>query len=92
MNTLGQRVFIDVDDQVKPQAGNQVVAKTRHFGKFPGGINMQQGERHIAGPKGFSGQVQHDGRVLADGIKHARFFKAGGHFPDDEDAFCFELF
>jgi len=42
--------------------------------------------------KGFAGQVQHYCGVFPDGIEHDRVVELGCNFPDDVDAFSFQLF
>ena len=84
--------FIDVHDQVKPELLRYMVPERDHVPELPGGINMQQRERWLARVEGFQGKMQHHGRILADGVKHDRVVELGGHFPNDVDAFGFQLF
>ena len=52
---------------------------------------MQQGKGRRRRVKGLAGQVQHDRRILADGIEHHRVAEFGHHFAHDMDAFGFKL-
>src|SRR5690606_19188033 len=70
IDAAGDAFGVDVHQQLQPEAARRLVAKFDHFAKFPGGVDMQQGEGRFGRIKRFQGQVQHDGAVLADGIKH----------------------
>ena len=66
------------------------VAERDHVAELPGGIDVQQRERRLAGREGLQGQVQHHAAVLADRIEHHRPFELGGDLADDVDALGLE--
>ena len=80
-----------MDDQVEAAFGRHPVAELDHLAEFPGGVDVQQGKRRRGRVKGLAGQVQHDRRILADGVEHHRVVEFGHHFADDVDAFGFQL-
>ena len=84
-------VLVDVDDEIEPELARRAVAEGDHVAKLPGGVDMQQGERQLAGMKGLARQMQHHRRVLADGIEHHRLGAFGRDLADDVDRFGLEL-
>ena len=84
-------LLVDMDDQVHAGLFSHLVAELDHFAEFPGGIDVHQRKGWLAGVKGFAGQVQHHGRILAYRIEHHRALKFGSDFTDDVDTFSFEL-
>jgi hypothetical protein len=48
---------------------------------------MQQRERRRGRVEGLLGQMQHRGRILADGVQHHRSLALGHHLAQDVDAF-----
>ncbi len=78
--------------QIEPHVLNHPIAEFVHGLEFPAGVHVEYRERQLAGKEGLAGQVQHHGRILADGIQHDRIVELGGHFTDDVDAFRLKLF
>ena len=62
-----------------------------HLAEFPLGIDMHQGKRNPARLEGLMRQVQHHGRILADGVQHHRVFELGRDLSNDVDALGFQL-
>ncbi len=52
---------------------------------------MQQGEGELARIESFQCQMQHHGRVFANGIEHHRLVKFSSHFPDYMNTLSFQL-
>ena len=83
--------FVDMHDQVKSAFGGHLVSERDHFTELPRGVHVQKRKGGKGREKGLAGKVQHDCRVLADGIEHHRVAEFGDHFADDMDAFGFKL-
>ena len=64
------------------------VAELQHFLELPLRVDVHQREWRLAWGKGFLSQPDHDGRILADAVKHDRVFKLRSHLADDIDGFC----
>ena len=90
-DVLGDAVWIDPDQELEPDFLGHALAERDHFVEFPARVDMHERERDFAGKEGFLGEPEHDGGVFADGIEHDRVLEFGGDFPDDMDAFSFEL-
>jgi hypothetical protein len=78
-------------NQIQIMLIDQPIAEARHLGKFPGSINVQQGEWYLSRSKCFAGKMQHDRRILTNRIAHAGIIEAGGHFSHDMNTFGFQL-
>ena len=66
------------------------VTKFDHLMKLPCGVDMEKWKGDFFGIKGFSGEMQHDGAVLSDRIKHNGFFAFCSYFPHDVDRLCLQ--
>ncbi len=55
----------------------------QHLGEIVAGVDVQQRERHPAGPEGLRGQVQQHGGVLAAAEQQHRPFQLGDRLPND---------
>ena len=91
VDTLLDAILIDVFQHFDTELFRDVVAELDHLAELPRGVHVQERERRLFGVKGLQGQMQHDGAVLADRIKHHRFFAFGCDFADDVDSFGFQL-
>ena len=67
------------------------IAELVHFAELPAGIDVQQRERQRAGEERLARQMQHHGRVFADGVKHHRVGEFSGDFTDDMDTLRLQL-
>ena len=90
-NPLADPLLVDMHDEVQAAFGRHPVTELDHLAEFPGSVNVQQGKWRRGRVKGLACQVQHDRRVLADGVEHHRVGEFGHHLADDVDTFCFEL-
>lgn len=90
-DALFDALLVDVNDEVEAEFLGHLVAKGDHFAEFPGGIDMEEGERGLSGVEGLHREVQHDRGVLADGVEHDGSVEFGGDFPDDVDALSLKL-
>ena len=90
VNALRLCFGVDMNNQVQPQLFGPLVTELDHLPEFPGCIDMKQRKRQFAGCKGFHRQMQHHGRILADGIEHHGIVAFGDHFPHDMDALGFQ--
>jgi len=85
-------LLVDVHDELPVVLFRHAVAEADHLLEFPGGVDVHERERRLAGREGLQGQVQHHGGILADGIEHHRVFELGRDLADDVDGFGLELF
>ncbi len=90
IDVLLDALRVDMHQQIHTNLFRHIVAEFIHGPELPAGINVQQRERRRRRCKGFAGQVQHDRRVFANGIKHYRVFSLGNHFAHDLNAFRFQ--
>ena len=67
------------------------VAELNHFLELPLGVDVHQGEGHLARIEGLFGQTHHHGRVLADAIEHHRILELGRHLTNDMNGLGFEF-
>ncbi len=81
-------IGIDVDDQVHAGLGGHAIAEGVHVTKLPGRIDMHQREGRRRRMERLGRQMQHDGGILADRIKHDRIAALGRDLADDVQAFC----
>ena len=61
-----------------------------HLLEFPSRIDMHQGKGRRCGMECLARQVQHDRRVLPDGVQHDRVSSRSNGLPDDFYGFCFK--
>ena len=87
LTPLGDAVRIDVDDEIEAELLRRLVAEVDHLAELPGGVDMHQREGRLRRIEGLHGEMQHDGRILADRIEHHRLFAFGRHLADDVDRF-----
>jgi hypothetical protein len=92
INAFPHTFLVGMDDQFQAQFAYISVAEFNHLAEFPGGVYVQQRKRRLAGKKRFQRQLQHDCRILSDGIEHYRPLKFCCYLADDVDAFRFKLF
>lgn len=90
VNLLLEAVAINMNKQVDAEFGRSPVAKLDHFSEFPGGVDVEERERRLAGIKCLHRQMQHDGGVLAHRIEHDRFRKGRGDLSEYVDRLGFQ--
>jgi hypothetical protein len=90
-NALPHAVLIDVNNQLQVQVPRPPLAKFDHLPKLPGRIHVQERKRRLARIKRLHRKLQHDRRVLADGIEHHRTLELRHHLPHDVDALSFQF-
>ena len=78
-------------DQVDIRLGGGAVPELDHLPELPGGVHVEQRERKPPGEEGLTGQVQEDGRVLADRVQHHRSFQLGDDLTHDVDGLGLQL-
>src|SRR4051812_49436680 len=54
-------VLVGMNNQFQAEFRDGAVAVSDHFAELPAGIDMQQGERHLAWKEGLSGQMEQHG-------------------------------
>ena len=69
----------------RPSFFDRLVAEGDHVAELPGRVDMHQREGRLRRIEGLHGEMQHDGRILADRIEHHRLLAFGGDFADDVD-------
>jgi len=92
IHVLRDAVGVDVGDQFQPHLLDHFGAETVHLLKLPARIDVQDRKRQLAREEGLARQVQHHGRILANGIEHHRVAELGCNLTDDMDAFRLQLF
>ena len=92
VDVLGDAIWVHVGDQVQIHLGDHLVAEAVHLLEFPARVHVHHRERQLAGVERLARQMQHHGRILADGVQHHRVVELGGHLTDDVDAFRLQLF
>ena len=83
VDVLLNAFWIDVNNEVHIGFGGHGVPKVVHGLKLPPSIDVHQWKRWRAGVEGFARQVQHDGRVFANRVKHHGVIGMRHHFSDD---------
>ena len=96
-STMGDRadapadpVTIDVDEQLEAELGHAPVAEGNHLLELPQRVHVQQSNGRLGREEGLHGEMQQDGRVLADRVQDDGLAKSRGSFPQDMDALSFE--
>src|SRR5215207_6459181 len=79
-----------MDQEIEPVGSGHLVAKLDHLSEFPTRVDMEQRKRQLGGIEGLQCEMQHHGRVLADGIEHHRAVTLGHHLAHDVNTFCLE--
>ena len=74
----------------RPSLRHCLVAERDHVAELPARVDMHQREGRLRGIEGLHGEMQHDGRILADRIEHHRLLAFGRDFADDVDALRFQ--
>ncbi len=92
IHVLRHTLWIDVGDQLKAHLLDHLGAEAVHLLEFPACVDVQHRKWQLARKEGFARQMQHHGRILADGIEHHRVTELGGDLADDVDAFRLQLF
>src|SRR3546814_10799521 len=85
--TLFRSLGVDVGDQLKAHLLDHLGAEAVHLLELPAGVDMQHRERQLAREEGLARQVQHYGRIFADGIQHHRVAELCSDLTNDMDAF-----
>src|SRR3984885_4347094 len=68
--TRREPVAIDVNQKLETEFAHTLVAERDHLAKLPGGVDMQQRKRRLAGMESLHRQMQQYRGVLADRIEH----------------------
>ena len=92
VHVLRHTLGVDVGDQLKAHLLDHLGAKAVHLLELPARVDMQHRERQLAREKGLARQVQHYGRIFADGIQHHRVAELCSDLTNDMDAFRLQLF
>ena len=92
VDPLGPPLLVDMDDELEAELlGDVLVAELVHVAELPRRVDVHEREGGLGRKEGLLREAHHDGRVLADRVKHDRVFKLGGHLADDVDALGLEL-
>lgn len=83
--------LVDIFDHLDSELLRHVIAELDHLLELPCRVDMQERKWRLLGVKCFHRQMQHDGAVLSDGIKHNRLLTLGCHFSDNVNRFCFQF-
>ena len=84
-DALRHALLVGVHQQVDAELGGRPVAELDHLAELPGGVDVQDRERHLARRERLDGEVQQDRGVLADAVEHHRAPERAGGLPEDVD-------
>ena len=90
VGTVGDGLFVAVDDEVGADFASVGVAEGDHLGELVAGVDVEEGEGDLAGEEGLLGEAEHDAGVFADGVEHDRAGELGDSLAEDGDGFGFE--
>ena len=90
-DALGSAARVGVSYQLKGDFLGDAIAERDHFAKLPAGIDMQQRKGNRPWVKRLLRQTQHNGRILADGVKHHRPRRRRRHLAEDFDRLGFKI-
>jgi len=87
---LAYAFLIDMNQKIEAPLGRHPIPKLDHLAELPGGVDMENGERRLGRIEGLHRQMQQDGRIFPDGIKHHGPGKICRDFPHDMDRFSLQ--
>ncbi len=73
------------DEQLDRELLDEAVAERDHLREVVPGVDVHQGERHVARPERLAREVGEDDRVLAAAEQQHGALQLGRHLPDDVD-------
>jgi hypothetical protein len=79
-----------MDQEVEAELARHRVAELDHLAELPPGIDVEDRKRDAAGKERLAGQMQQNGRILADRVHHHRPLEARRDFAEDFDTLGLE--
>lgn len=91
IDSSAQSFGIGIDDEIEPELFAHVpVAICVHVAKFPGRIDVEQWEGEFARVKRLAREMEQNGAVFADRVKHHRPLETRDDFSNDVNALGLE--
>ena len=85
IDVVADAVLVDVDQKIEAELLRHRVAEFDHLPELPGRIDVKKGERRLCRIERLHGEMQQDGRILADRIEHDRLGEGRSHFAENVD-------